>query len=437
LKKAGDIIKTLIKNCNIVNFDGRLIGDILIENNIIKKISNSIEFENLKNEDITIIDAEGRMVFPGFIDAHTHPGLPEDLGFHKATNDFYTESKAALAGGTTTIFDFAQQSAGERLIDAVNKRKKRSKEHLQCKYELHTAVTELKDDIYEQLKEIKNEGINSVKLYTTYGMKLENFDILKVMEYCAKLDITVLVHCEDDNMIKFCSKKQEYYLSRPRESEISMVGTIASYAKVTGCNIYFCHISCRESIDIIKKAKQEGVNAYLETCPQYLLLNSSKYHTCNRSEVTKFILSPPLREEEDNNSLIKACLEGTVDLISTDHCAFLYEEHKAKYCNDIAKAAKGMPGIQLRASLMYDLLVEKNKLKEEDFVKLLSYNPAWILGLMDRGYIKEGMAGDIVIWDTSKFTVSMDMIEEGTDYSPYEGMELNGRPVCTITISKN
>lgn len=402
---------------------------------MIQRVSNNIELKELQKGDIKIIDAEGRRVFPGFIDAHTHPGLPEDLGFYKSTNDFYTESNAALKGGTTTIFDFAEPKPGEHLIEAVNKRKERSSKYLMCKYGLHSAVTEVKPDIFDELKEVNEHGIKSIKIYTTYGMKLENYDILRVMECCAKLDLTILIHCEDDAVIRFCENKDKYHLSRPRESEISMVGTMANYAKITKCKIYFCHISCKESIDIIKKAKNEGVKVYLETCPQYLLLNSSKYYTCNQSEVTKFILSPPLREEEDNNSLIKSCLEGTVDLISTDHCAFLYEEHKAKYSYDITKAAKGMPGIQLRSSLMYDLLVEKNKLKEEDFVKLLSYNPARILGLFDRGYIKEGMAGDIVIWDTSKFKVSMDMIEEGTDYSPYEGMELTGKPAYTITIS--
>lgn len=376
-------------------------------------------------------------MFPGFIDAHTHPGLPEDLGYDKSTNDFYTETKAALSGGTTTIFDFAQQEPGETLMEAVNKRKQRSSEQLQCKYELHAAVTEVKDDIYQQLKEIKDNGINSIKMYTTYGMKLENYDMLRVMSCCAKLDITVLVHCEDDAIIRFCIKENRFNLSRPREAEASMVGTIINYAKLTSCKVYFCHISCSESIDIIKKARYEGVKAYLETCPQYLLLNSSKYHSCDKSEMTKFILSPPLREEEDNNSLIKACLEGEVDLISTDHCAFLFEEHKAKYFKNLSRAANGMPGIQLRTSLMYDLLVVKKQLSEENFVRLLSYNPAKILGINDRGYLKEGMAGDVVIWDITRFRVSIDMIEEGTDYSPYEGMELTGKPVCTVTTSRN
>lgn len=383
-----------------------------------------------------MIDAEKHSVFPGFIDAHTHPGLPEDLGFRKSTNDFSTETNAAIRGGTTTIFDFAEQNKGESIAEAVKKRRERSKDKVKCKYELHAAVTEVKSDIFEQLKEVKSSGVNSIKLYTTYGMKLDNYDILKVMKCCAELDLVVLVHCEDDAIIKFCEKNTPYNMSRPPMAEINAVALIAGYAKITGCKIYFCHISCKESIDIIKKARNEGVKAYLETCPQYLLLNSSKYHLCSQREVTKFILSPPLREEKDNSFLIEACMEGVVDLISTDHCAFLYEEHKAKYCNDIAKAAKGMPGIQLRTSLVYDLLVKKNKLKEEDFVKLLSYNPAKILGLNDRGYIKEGMAGDVVIWDNSKFRVSIDMIEEATDYSPYEGMELTGRPTYTVTTLK-
>lgn len=413
----------MIKNAHIVNHDDIFDGDILIEDNVITKIAKNIDEKNAD-----LIDAEGRLVFPGFIDAHTHPGLPEDLGYMKNSNDFYTETKAALAGGTTTIYDFAEQKKGERLIHALMSRRKRAEGNVQCRYGFHIAITDVQNDIYDQLKEVKAQGVTTVKLYTTYAMMLNNYDILKVMDCCAALDMVVLVHCEDDGIVKYSSKFSEYNLTRPREAEVNAVAVIANLAKITGCKVYFCHISCSDSIDIIKIAEEKGVKAYIETCPQYLLLNSSKYKSSNEKEVTKFILSPPLREEEDNRLLLKACIEGDVDLISTDHCAFLYKEHKARYCGDLSRAAKGMPGVQLRTSLMYDLLVEKNKLSLSNFVKLLSYNPAKILGLKDRGYIGEGMKSDIVIWDTGKFKVSMDMIIEGTDYSPYEGLELIGKP---------
>ena len=421
-------MKTLIKNGMIVNYDGRFYGNVLIEDGIIKTVS-----ENIEDNEAEIIDAGGKYVLPGFIDAHTHPGLPEDLGYFKHSDDFYTETKAARVGGTTTIYDFAEQARGERLIDALNKRRKRYEGKANCKVNFHVAVTEVADDIYEQLEEIKNVGVNSVKLYTTYNMRLSHDEILKVMDCSARLDLVVLVHCEEDSIIKYCANRKQYEVTRPREAEYNMVNTIISFAKVTGCKAYICHVSCSESVDIIRKAKQDGVKVYLETCPQYMMFDRSVYYFSNE-EMTKYILSPPFREKEDREALIKACLDGTVDLVSTDHCAFLFKEHKAKYCYDLNKAAKGMPGIQLRSSLVYDILVNKKGMNFESFVGLISYNPAKILGIKDRGYIKEGMAADIVIWSNEDFKVDMKDMVEGTDYTPYEHMYLCGKPSDVFSI---
>jgi dihydropyrimidinase len=393
----------------------------LIENGIIAKVK-----ENINNSNAEVIDAEGKLIFPGFIDAHTHPGLPEDLGYVKESNDFYTETLAARVNGTTTIIDFAEQQRGERLLHALYKRRKRYEGKANCRYGFHVAVTEVQKDIYKQLKELKDDGVNSIKLYTTYGMKLTNEDILKVMDCCARLDMVVLVHCEEDSIINYCSTKEFYEAARPREAEYNMVHTIITFARLTGCRAYVCHVSCKESVELIKKAKQQGIKVYLETCPQYLIFDSSLYNIENE-EMTKYILSPPFRSSEDREALIEACLNGTVDLISTDHCSFLYKEHKAKFRDSLAKAAKGMPGIQLRPSLVYDILVKKRGLSVENFVRLMSFNATQILGLKDRGYIKEGRLGDIVIWEDVEFEASIREIKEATDYTPYEGMIVSGR----------
>lgn len=418
-------MNTLIKNGTIVNYDGTVKSDILVQDGIISKIDNVIENTDI---DTDVIDAKGCFIFPGFIDCHTHPGLPEDLGYMKDTNDFYTETRAAKMGGTTTIFDFAEQQKGETLAEALLKRKNRYEGKAGCRYEFHSAVTHVGSDIYNELSEVKKLGVRSVKIYTTYAMKLNNPDILKVMECCRELDLIVLVHCEDDSIINYCSKESFYPLTRPEEAETSMIYSIVNMAAITGCKVYICHVSCSKSAEIIKEAKKDKLNVYFETCPQYLLLDSSLYYESDEEEMTKYILSPPLREKKDNEALVKACLEGTVDVISTDHCAFLYEKHKKIFCRDMTKAAKGMPGIQLRGSLMYDLLVKKNKMPAENFVSLMSHNEAQIFNLKDRGTIKEGMKGDIVVWKDEKFKVAIDKIYEGTDYSPYENMELEGKP---------
>lgn len=405
-----------------MNFDGKFHGDILIEDGIIKKIEKSVSCEYNH-----LINAEGNYVLPGFIDTHTHLGLPNRLGFLKDTNDFQTETKAAIAGGTTTIFDVVLPKKNERLIDALDKKVKCYEQVSHCKYQFHIVLREVKNDLYQQLKEIKRRGIKGIKIYTTYPIRLTNEEIIKVMHYCAKLDLVVIVHCEDNAIIEYCKNKQNYNLKRPAKAEENMVYTIANYALMTKCKTYFCNISCRKSAEIIKEVKQKWGKVYLETCPQYLFLNSSKYINSSLKEGTKVLVSPPLREEKDNEALIDACMDGNVDLISTDHCAYLYEEHKKKYYHDIDKTAKGIPGIQLRSSLIYTTLVKERGLSIEKFVKLLSYNPSRIFSIYDRGYIREGAAADLVIWSEEKFKVNIENLQEGTDYSPYEGMDLIGK----------
>lgn len=321
----------------------------------------------------------------------------------------------------------AYTKEGEKLIEAIENKEKFYKDIHNCKYEFHVVITEVKEDIYQQLKEIKRAGVKGVKVYTTHNIKLRNEDILKVMHYCAKLDLVVLVHCEDDALIQYCKNKHNYNLKRPKKSEVNAVFTIINYALMTKCKTYFCNISCRRSLELIYKAKLKGAKLYLETCPHYMLLNSGQYLRNSLKDRTKFLVNPPLRDEKDNKALISGTLDGTVDLISSDHYAYVFKDHKSKYFHDDDNAAKGIPGIQLRASLIYTLLVEKHNLPIEDFVRLLSYSPSRIFSLFDRGYIRIGASADLVVWNKEKFKVSLEDLIEGTDYSPYEGWELIGK----------
>lgn len=435
---------SVIANGTIINYDGKFKGDILIKDGKILEVANhslgeKIQNIRMKSPDLNfdMIDAQGKYIFPGFVDAHTHPGLPEDLGFLKGKNDFYDSTFGAISGGTTLIYDFAEQGKGERLIDSVKKRNLRYLGNACCKYRFHVAVTELQDDIYKQLIEIKDRGINSIKIYTTYNMMLSNYDILRLMKYCAQLDMIVMVHCEEDSILKVCSENANYAMTRPEEAENNMVNTIINFSKVTGCKVYICHVSSAKSVTLIRNAKQDNVPVFMETCPQYMIFDDTIYNM-GIPVSTKYFLSPPFRKRQDCQALIGACLDGTVDVISTDHCGFLYEKHKRPYFKDISKVAKGMPGIQLRPALMYDLLVVKNGLSLEKFVALMSYYPAKIFGAVDNyeaGYIGKGMDSDLVTCDAEEsankaddcYKISIDKIHEGSDYTPYEGMTVKGR----------
>jgi len=420
-------VKLLIKGGQIYNFDNAFLGDVLIEDGLIKEVSPKIESQ----DHCEIYNAEGKMVFPGFIDVHTHPGLPEDLGYKKDTDDFITETRAARKGGTTTIIDFAEQHLEETLTQALAQRERRYEKKAQCRYAFHIAVTKLRADIYEQLVEVKKRGVNSVKVYTTYGMMLGSKDILILMECCAALDMVMMVHCEDNDIINYCSKRMLYWESRPREAETAMVYKIVSLAALTGCKVCICHVSCAESVDIIEAAKKKGLLVYLETCPQYLLLTEEKYKG-EPIEAAKFFLSPPLRKEEDCIRLTEACQKGVVDFISTDHCAFLFEKHKKPFVEERERVAKGIPGIEVRVSLMYDYLVLKNHMDPKAFVKIMSYNEAHVFKLPYRGYIKEGNFADLVIMSEDKDVIRSGKLIGSSDYTPYEGMGIGCRIIKVI-----
>lgn len=444
-------IKYLIKNGHVVNPNDEFIGDIEIENGVItevKRISNSSnnakgkirvlpynEFTKSFNECFIEIDASYNYIFPGFIDPHVHPGLPEDLGFFKDGDDFYFADEGAVTGGTTHFIDFAEQSKGNSICDAIIKREERYYKAKRCSHSYHGAVTEYSEGLFEDLKKAKEMGINSIKLYTTYGMKLSNEDILKVMKIAKELDLTVLVHCEDDAIINYCSKEDNYIDQRPKQAEAVIIYTMLSYAELIGCKVYICHISTKEGVEILRhfKRKMPG-RVFGETCPQYICFTNEVYH---REDMGKYLLSPPLRDADDREEIIKAVLDGTIDVISTDHCGYLYDKHKKPYINDISKMAKGIPGIELRASLCFQYLYIERGISLKNLIRVLSSNAAKIFNLSGFGEIKEGYKGGIVIWDHVPYSVTFKNLKEGSDYSPYEGLTLKGKPYITIGVKNN
>lgn len=443
-------IKYIIKNGHVVNPNDEFIGDIEIENGLITEVKrNCNSYVNTKgkirvlpyneyaksfNEGFVEIDASYNYIFPGFIDPHVHPGLPEDLGFLKDGDDFYFADEGAVTGGTTHFIDFAEQSKGSSICDAINMREKRYYKAKRASHSFHGAVTEYNEQLYDDLKKAKEMGISSIKLYTTYGMKLSNEDILKVMKIAKDLNLTVLVHCEDDAVISYCCNEENYIKQRPRQAEAAVIYTILSYAELVGCKVYICHISTKEGIEILRHFKRQMPGmVFGETCPQYFIFTNEVY---NKEDSGKYLLSPPLREAADREEVIKAILDGTIDVVSTDHCSFLYEKHKEPYEKDISKMAKGIPGIELRASLCFQYLYTERGISLKNLIKVLSSNAAQIFNLEGFGEIKEGYKGGIVLWDQKPYSVSVKNLKEGSDYSPYEGLILKGKPYITISAAK-
>ncbi len=428
----------LIKNGIVVNADGKKVTDILIDDGLIKKIDSGINVNRFKKAEI--IDAEGKYIFPGGIDPHVHMHLPTAAGF--SSDDFYTGSRAALSGGTTTIIDFVTPHKDEPLCEALQKRKS---EAVNCltDYSFHVSPVEWRESMPSEIKNCTKEGITSFKVYMAYKdtIGLDDDTLKRVMKNVASTGGTVTVHCEDGDEIEKLRNKfyeegklsPEYHpLSRPAVLEAAAVKKAIDFAAETNCKLYIVHVSSKLSLQYIISSQAKGQKVYAETCPHYLLLDDSKYQG-DFEHTAPFVLSPPLRKKDDNNALWKALAESTVQTVGTDHCPFNMEQ-KRMGLHDFRKIANGAGGVEHRLTLLFTYGVLTGKISLNKFVELTSANAAKIFGLYpQKGVIAEGSDADIVIWDTGiKKTISTKNHIMNCDNDIYEGFEISGSPGIVI-----
>jgi len=427
----------LIKNGTIVNADKSFGADILIINGKIAEIGTSLSATSTKTE---IIDANGKYIIPGGIDPHVHLHLPGPAGF--SSDDFYTGSKAALYGGTTSFIDFVTPRKGQNLIEALHERKKEASTSL-IDHTFHVSPIEWRDSIPEEIKACVAEGITSFKIYVAYldTIGLKDKDIQKVMKAVAEAGGTITVHCELGEEVDRLRKEfidsdrtsPKYHpLSRPNYVESKAVKKAIEFADVAGCPIYIVHVSTKESLEHIKKAQQKGQQVFAETCPHYLLLDDSRY-LGNFEKTSPFVMSPPLRKKEDNEALWQAVADGTIQTIGTDHCPFTLDQKKYGI-HDFTKIPNGAGGIEHRIALLYTYGVLTNRINFSRFVELVSTNPAKIFGLYPKkGVVKIGSDADIVVWNPeTENTISAKIHWQNCDLNIYEGIKTTGEAECVI-----
>jgi len=429
----------LIKNGTIVTADQKYQADILVEEAKISGIGLHLN-EDLK--DCSVIEAEGKMIFPGGIDAHVHFALPTPAG--PSCDDFLSGSRAALEGGTTYFIDFVTPSRGQSLKDALMLRQAEAENSLtECS--LHMGITWFDETIPAQMEwSVKEAGIRSFKVYLAYkgSIGIEYSELEQVMIAAAGLNALVLVHCEEGDLI--LQKQQEFLkqgktaplyhtLSRPPETEAESVRKVIDLCRKTGCKTYIVHTSAAKSLEYIRQGKKEGLPVYCETCPQYLLLDESVYHK-PLPDSLKYVISPPIRSTADQNALWLAIEDGTVDVLSTDHCPFNTFGQKDKGINDFTKIPNGAGGVEHRMKLLYTYGVLTGKISVQQFVALTSTNAAKIFGIYPRkGEIAVGSDADLVIWDPeSTSVISAATNVQTCDEDIYEGMEICGTPSMTL-----
>ncbi|MBN1057473.1 dihydropyrimidinase [Clostridium botulinum] len=432
----------LIKNGTVITASDIYNGDIYIKDGIIREIGT-----NLIREADEIVDAEGKYVIPGGVDAHTHLNL--DVGISVANDDFYTGTVAAACGGTTTVVDhMGFGPKGCNLKHQVDVYHGYADDKAVIDYSFHGVVQHVNDSIIDEMKKIVDEeGIPSFKVYLTYDYMIDDKGVLKILNRLKELQGIMTVHCENDGSIKLL--KENYIrkgltsplyhcLSRPVETEAEAVNRMINMESIVkDAPLYIVHLSSELGLDYVKMARERGQIIYSETCPQYLVLDESKYNLPN-NESLKYVISPPLRSKRDIEKLWKGINDGYIQTIASDHCPFSFKEDKQKGKDDFTKCPNGAPGIEERIPLIFSEGVMNGRISINKFVDLCCTKPAKIFGLYPKkGTIQVGSDGDIVIIDPQKeVTMSNSNLHSNVDYSAYEGIKVKGYPIMTISRGK-
>jgi len=410
----------LLQNGTYVSDIGQHKTDILIENGKISAFGDG----PVNNSETKIIDCTNCLIFSGIIDAHTHMGIPIKDG--SSTDDFASGSKSALNGGVTTIIDFTILGKNQSLKESVLERQKLAEKSV-IDVALHCNITRFDKDILNEIPEIIKMGINSFKVFTTYkeaGMMLTYSQIKEVAKIIADNGGLLMVHAEDNDVIKKSSaplisqnftEPKYHAISRPAESEKVAVENIANIVEKTGCEAYIVHLNTADGLSIAKQCN----NIFIETCPQYLLLDDSVY---DREDGHMYVASPPLRKQEDCDALWQGIVDGSIDAIATDHCPFMLKD-KPKGI-PFQNIPNGVGGVETLFPIMLAQFI-KRKIDLRKLVKLMCTNPSKIFGLNpQKNTIKIGNNADLVIVNPKSITKNwQNKLVSKTDWNAYSGFK--------------
>lgn len=424
-------MKTLIKNGRIVTAIDDYLADILIEDEEISLIGKSLEMEADK-----VIDASGKLVIPGGIDPHTHMELP--FGGTESSDDFFTGTRAAAFGGTTTIIDFAVQNKGESMLLGADKWHRKAEGKAVIDYGFHLITTDFEDKNKQEMFQLMDEGITSFKLFMAYpGVFLsDDATIFRAMSAAGERGGLVCMHAENGIVINEIIKKfkeqgrlapKYHALTRPTIAEAEGVHRAIALAEMAETPVYIVHLSCSDALNQVRQARDRGIPAFAETCPQYLFLSIDDYG--DGWDGAKYVMTPPLREKHNQADLWKGLKMDDLQCIATDHCPFCMKDQKELGRDDFTLIPNGAPGVEYRMELIYNGGVLENNISLNRFVELTSTAAAKMFGMFPKkGTIAVGSDADIVIFDTEKEHVfTLENQHMNVDYCAYEGKKIKGK----------
>lgn len=427
----------LIKNGRVITAADDFYADILIEDEKITRIGAHLDVQADR-----VIDAAGKLVMPGGIDPHVHLDMPFMGTF--SSDNYETGTRAALHGGTTMVIDFILQKQGHSLHSALTEWRSRSDGNCLGDYSFHMAVTDFNDDTKKEIRAmIEEEGIVSFKTFMAYkgALMIDDRQMIGLMEEVKKYGGIINVHATNGDMIDYLVDKFKkegkrapiyHYLSQPEITEAEASGRFADLANYTGCPGYIVHLTCEGALNAVRNATRRNQHVFVETCIQYLILDASLYE--KDFEGAKWVMSPPLREKKDQETLWAGINQGLVNVVATDHCPFMWEQKKMGE-QDFSKIPNGHPAIENRMELLFSEGVQKGRISLNKYVEVACTNPAKIFGMYpQKGTIAVGSDADVIIIDPNeKHVVSAKTHHMNVDYSAYEGWELQGK-VKTVLL---
>lgn len=432
-------MRTVIRGGTVVGASDIFVGDVLMEDGLIKALGSKLNVA-----DALEIDATNKYVIPGGVDVHTHLDMP--FGGTTSSDDFYTGTKAAAFGGTTTIVDFAIQEPGKLLRPALDTWLAKAEGKAVIDYGFHMIIRDFQKNIPDEMNALVKEGVSSFKLFMAYPGVFMSSDaqIFEAMQCAGNIGATICLHAENGGVIDVLTrqalkkghKAPKYHaLTRPSLAEAEATHRAIKLAQMANVPVYIVHLSASEALAEVSRARAEGIYAFAETCPQYLFLSYDNYEEPG-FDGAKYVMSPPLRAKEKQRDLWQGLAFNHLQVVSTDHCPFCMNEQKEIGRDNFSLIPNGAPGIETRMVLLYDGGVKEGRISLNRWVELCSTAPAKIFGMFPKkGTISPGADADVVIFDPNRTQVlSHKTLHMNADYNPYEGRKVTG--VCETVFCR-
>jgi dihydropyrimidinase len=430
---------TIIKSGTIITATETTAADVGISGGKVSAIAAQLPSENATRT----IDAANHFLLPGGIDVHTHLDMP--FGGTTSADDFQTGTIAAAFGGTTTLIDFAIQYKGQTLRHAFDTWMKKAHDKAAIDYSFHCIITDLGSAQLEEMGQLIREGVTSFKLFMAYPgvFMLDDATIFRAMSQAAKHSGLICMHAENGGAIDVIvqqalaegKRAPKYHaLTRPTTAEAEATARAIALAEMAGAPVYIVHLSCNDALEKVREARDRGLPAYAETCPQYLYLSLENMNAPG-FEGAKYVFTPPLREKWHQEKLWHGLAHDALQVVSTDHCPFCFKEQKELGIDDFTKIPNGGPGIEHRLSLIYTGGVHAKRFSANRFVEVVATAPAKLFGLFPRkGTIAVGSDADLVIFDPNEEQViSAKTHHMRVDYSMFEGIQIKGVPKTVLS----